>query len=400
MRVLFLTHRLPYAPNRGDRIRAYHIVKSLAARMDVEVVSLVHDDHEMAQVERLRQMGVRVTPIRVPRVRNLANAALRLLGPQPLTHLLLAAPELTAMLRRIVAERPPDVVLAYCSGMARFALEPPLSTFPLVVDLVDVDSEKWAALAQSSRWPMRWIYAREAQHLARFEQRIAAAAKTTLVVSDREAGALRALAPDAKILVIPIGVDLQPLVPQAAAAALPVVVFCGVMNYTPNVEGALWFCEKVWPAIRRRRPDAQLILLGSDPAPAIRQLHSTANGIEVTGTVEDVRPYLWRSAVAIAPLLTARGTQTKVLEALGAGLPVIVTLPVLDGLPSAVRSACRLGTSAELFAEETLDLLSLPPAGRRQLAGAADLEALAWETQLGPLLDLLEDSGGPHAIAV
>ena len=97
MRVLFLTHRLPYAPNRGDRIRAYHIVKSLAARMEVEVVSLVHDDHEMAQAERLRQIGVRVTAIRVPRLRNLANAALRLLGPQPLTHLLLAAPGLTGV---------------------------------------------------------------------------------------------------------------------------------------------------------------------------------------------------------------------------------------------------------------------------------------------------------------
>jgi sugar transferase (PEP-CTERM/EpsH1 system associated) len=400
VRVLFLTHRLPYAPNRGDRIRAYHIVKSLAARMEVDVVSLVHDDHEMAQAERLRQIGVRVTAIRVPRFRNLVNAALRLLGPQPLTHLLLTAPGLTEVLRRIVAERPPDVVLAYCSGMARFALQPPLSAFPLVVDLVDVDSEKWAALAPASRWPMRWIYAREARHLAAFERTIAATAKTTLVVSDREADALRAIAPEAKILVIPIGVDLQPLVPQAAAAAPPVVVFCGVMNYTPNVEGALWFCEKVWPAIRSRRPDAQLLLVGSDPVPALRHLHSPANGIEVTGTVEDVRPYLWRAAVAIAPLLTARGTQTKVLEAVGAGLPVVVTPPVLDGLPTAVRSACRLGVSAELFAQETLSLLAMPPAERRQMAGTADLAALDWETQLGPLHGVLEDSRRRHAIAV
>jgi sugar transferase (PEP-CTERM/EpsH1 system associated) len=400
MRVLFLTHRLPYAPNRGDRIRAYHIVKSLAARMEVEVVSLVHDDHEMAQAERLREIGVRVTAIRVPRIRNLANAALRLLGPQPLTHLLLTAPGLTAVLRRIVTERPPDVVLAYCSGMARFALEPALSAFPLVVDLVDVDSEKWAALAQSSRWPMRWIYAREARHLATFERVIAAAARTTLVVSEREADALRAIAPDAKVLVIPIGVDLRPLVPQGAPAAAPVVVFCGVMNYTPNVEGALWFCEKVWPAIRRRRPDAQLLLVGSDPVPALRQLHSAADGIDVTGTVDDVRPYLWRSAVAIAPLLTARGTQTKVLEAVGAGLPVVVTPPVLDGLPTAVRSACRLGASAELFAEETLGLLAMPPEERRRVAGTADLGVLDWDTQLGPLHDVLEDARGPHAIAV
>jgi sugar transferase (PEP-CTERM/EpsH1 system associated) len=400
VRVLFLTHRLPYAPNRGDRIRAYHIVKSLAARTEVEVVSLVHDRHELAQAERLRQMGVRVTAIRAPRVKNLANAALRLLGPQPLTHLLLAAPGLAAELRRIVTERPPDVVLAYCSGMARFALEPPLSALPLVVDLVDVDSEKWAALALSSRWPMRWIYAREARHLSRFERTIATTAKATLVVSDREADALRALAPESKILVIPIGVDLRFLVPQAAAAASPVVVFCGVMNYTPNVEGALWFCEKVWPAIRSRRPDAQLLLVGSDPVAALRQLHSPANGIEVTGTVEDVRPYLWRSAVAIAPLLTARGTQTKVLEAVGAGLPVVVTQQVLDGLPAAIHSACRLGVSEESFSDETLRLLAMPPAERRQVAGTADLAALAWETQLGPLHQVLEDARGRDAIAV
>jgi glycosyltransferase involved in cell wall biosynthesis len=219
-------------------------------------------------------------------------------------------------------------------------------------------------------------------------------------VSDREAGALRALAPEAKILVIPIGVDLQFLVPQAAAAAPPVVVFCGVMNYTPNVEGALWFCEKVWPAIHRRRPDAQLLLVGSDPVAALRQLHSPANRIEVTGTVEDVRPYLWRSAVAIAPLLTARGTQTKVLEAVAAGLPVVVTQQVLEGLPAAIRSACRLGVSEESFADETLRLLAMPPSERRQMAGTADLAALAWETQLGPLHQVLEDSRRRNAIAV
>jgi sugar transferase (PEP-CTERM/EpsH1 system associated) len=400
VRVLFLTHRLPYAPNRGDRIRAYHIVKSLAARGELEVVSLVHDDDEMAQAERLRDVGVRVTAVRVPRLRNRANAALRLAGRQPLTHLLLDAPGLTAALRHIVTARPPDVVLAYCSSMARFALEPPLSGFPVVVDLVDVDSQKWASLAQSSTWPMRWIYAREARYLAHFERTIARAAKATLVVSDREGDALRALAPDAKIVVIPIGVDLEPLVPQGAAAEGAHVIFCGVMNYTPNVEGALWFCQHVWPMVRSRRPDAQLFLAGSDPVPAIRRLHSAANGIEVTGTVEDVRPYLWRSAVAIAPLLTARGTQTKVLEAVGAGLPAVVTSQVLEGLPTAVHPACRVGGSAEQFAEETLTLLALSARQRRRIVDQADLSELMWETQLRPLHDLLEQSSDRHAIAV
>jgi glycosyltransferase involved in cell wall biosynthesis len=225
-------------------------------------------------------------------------------------------------------------------------------------------------------------------------------ATATLVVNDRERDALRAIAPAAKVTVVPNGVDLRPLIPRSAPAERPRVVFCGVMNYTPNVDGALWFCQNVWPAVRRRRPDAELLIVGSDPVPAIRRLHSSENGIEVTGTVDDVRPYLWRSAVAIAPLLTARGIQNKVLEAVGAGLPAIVSSQVFEGLPTAARSACRVGASAELFAAETLGLLSLSPSERRQVAGSADMAELTWESQLRPLHNLLADSARRQAIAV
>jgi polysaccharide biosynthesis protein PslH len=400
VKVLFLTHRLPYAPNRGDRIRAYHIVRSLAAHMELEVVSLVHDDNELAQMDRVHEMGVRVSAIRVPRIRSYVHATLRLAGRRPLTHLLLDAPGISDKLDRIVRERPPDVVLAYCSGMARFALQPPLSRFPLVVDLVDVDSEKWAALSQSSRWPMRWIYRREARCLARFERRMTEVATATLVVNEREGDALRAIAPAARIAVVPNGVDIRPLIPRNPPEDNAHIVFCGVMNYTPNVDAALWFCENVWPAVRSRRPDAELSIVGSDPASAVRRLHSAANGIEVSGTVDDVRPFLWRSAVAIAPLLTARGIQNKVLEAVGAGLPAVVSAQVFEGLPAAVRSACRVGVSAETFVAELLRLLALSPDERRQLAGTADLSELTWESQLQPLHNLLADSGGPQAIAV
>ena len=400
MRVLFLTHRLPYAPNRGDRLRAFHIARTLAPHVDLEIVSLTHDADELAQIGRLEAMGARVTAVPVPRLRTYAKAMLHLAGDRPLTHLLLDAPGMADTLDRIVRERPPDVVLAYCSGMARFALQPPLSGIPLVVDLVDVDSQKWAALSQSSRWPMRWIYGRETRCLAEFERTMAGAAAATVVVNDREFGALRAVAPGARIAVVPNGVDLRPLIPRSAPAERPCVIFCGVMNYTPNVDGALWFCQNVWPAVRAQRPDAQLLVVGSNPAPAIRRLHSREHGIDVTGTVDDVRPYLWRSAVAIAPLLTARGIQNKVLEAVGAGLPAVVSAQVMEGLPAAVHPACRVGVSAELFAEETLRLLALSASERRQLAGTADLSELAWESQLRPLHRLLADSGGRDAIAV
>lgn len=400
MRALFLTHRLPYAPNRGDRIRAFHIARTLAARIDLEIVSLVHDDQELAQADRLRDMGIHVSAIHAPRLRNFANATLRLAGRRPLTHLLLDAPALSDALHRSVRERRPDVVLAYCSGMARFALESPLSAFPLVVDLVDVDSQKWAALAQSSPWPKSWIYEREARHLSEFECHMARRAATTLVINEREREALRALAPATDIVVVPNGVDVRPLVPTGPPEERPRLVFCGVMNYTPNVDAAIWFSRHVWPAVRARRPDAQFVLVGSDPTPSVRRLHAPENGIEVTGTVADVRPYLWQSAIAVAPLLTARGMQNKVLEALGAGLPAVVSADVFSGLPPSVHRACRLASSADAFATEIVSLLSLTGRQRREMAALASLEQLSWESQLAPLHRLLADAAASPAIAV
>jgi glycosyltransferase involved in cell wall biosynthesis len=172
------------------------------------------------------------------------------------------------------------------------------------------------------------------------------------------------------------------------------------MNYTPNVDAALWFSRNVWPAIRARRPDARFFLVGSDPIPSVRRLQTPDSGIEVTGTVDDVRPYLWQSAVAVAPLLTARGMQNKVLEALGAGLPAVVSAQVFEGLPPSVHQACRLAVSADAFAKETLSLLDLTGSQRRALAASADLERLSWESQLLPLYRLLSDASAAAAIAV
>jgi sugar transferase (PEP-CTERM/EpsH1 system associated) len=389
MRVLFLTHRVPYAPNRGDRLRALQIVRSLAAHADLELVSLAHDRRELAQAASLEAFGIRVTAIQVPRLANLASGALQLAGNRPLTHALLDAPELSRTLADIVKQRPPDVVLAYCSGMARFALEPPLAAFPLVVDLVDVDSQKWLALSRSARWPKRWIYQREARSLAEFERRIAGTASATFVVNERERDMMLRVAPNCNVRVMQVGVEREPLWPATPPEERPHVVFCGVMNYQPNVDAMLWFCRSVWPVVRAQRPDARFSIVGSDPAAAVRRLHSPELGIEVTGTVEDVRPYLWASAVAIAPLLTARGVQTKVLQAVAAGLPSVVTTPVFDGLPQAIHSACRVADSAEEYAAQILALLALPGAARRRIAENADVAQLGWEAQMRPLHDAL-----------
>lgn len=395
MRVLFLTHRLPYAPNRGDRVRAFHIVRTVAPQVDLELVSLAHDANELAKVERVREMGVRATAVEVPWLRNYARALLQLQGPRPLTHLLLYAPDLRPLIDEIVPQRPPDVVLAYCSGMARFALEPPLDRFPLVSDFVDVDSQKWATLSRtSSFWPKRWIYHREDRLLAGFEAHAAAQASSVLVVNDREADLLRLLAPGADIKIVPNGVDVPALPLGARRNASPSVVFCGVMNYTPNVESVVWFARHVWPRVRSERTDARFVVVGSDPTGQIRRLASPDSGIEVTGTVPEVVSHLSRCAVSVAPLKTARGVQTKVLEAIALGLPAVITSPVAEGLPSVVLPACRVADAPDYFARNTLSLLALTEDERRALAAQADLHTLTWERQLQPLPQILSAAAG------
>jgi sugar transferase (PEP-CTERM/EpsH1 system associated) len=390
MRILFLTHRLPFAPNRGDRIRSYHILQHLAARGNaVDLVSLVHDDEEASHARELQGLAQSVTIARVRRLRSLARAATALLTPRPLTHALLDAAELSVGLERVVAHARPDVVLAYCSGMARLALEPPLRGIPFVLDMVDVDSEKWAALGREGRGPKAWIYRREATLLGAFEQRAAAAAVTTLVVNERERNLLRSMGVTAPIEVVPNGVELSGLAPVPPANE-PRVVFCGVMNYPPNETAALWLARDVWPAVRRARPEAILTILGANPTRRLRDLARNDRSIEVTGTVPSVQPYLGRSAVSVAPLLVARGLQNKVLEATAAGLPSVVTSAVVEGLPAEVAPACAVADSADAFAREILGLLTLLPAERRAIAQRAALGNLAWHHRLTTLEHILE----------
>jgi len=384
VRVLVLTHRLPYAPNRGDRIRAFHLIRTLSHVADVHLVSLAHDADEWSHKDDLSSMTKSTDVVRVHRAARLAPAALSLAGSRPLTHLLLHAPAIYPILRRRVAENPPDVVLAYCSGMARYPCEPILSAFPFVLDLLDVDSEKWRALAEKSSGPKRWVLKREAQRLSEFEIVAIQRAVATAVVSESERKLLeRVTGQDA--LVAPNGIDLSWFAPAGPPAESPRVVFCGVFNYEPNEQAALWFAREVWPAIVKARPDARLSLVGMDPTNAVRALANET--IEVTGTVPDVREYLWRSAVAVAPLRIARGIQNKVLEALAAGLPTVVTPVVAAGLPSAVHDACAVAEDPGTFAAQTLRLLATSPAERRRIAARADLAAIGWAHQLQPLVD-------------
>jgi len=392
VRVLFLTHRLPYAPNRGDRLRAYHILQWLRDRAEVELVSLVHDDEEATHVDDVRTFVSEVTALRVTSIRNHLRAVAALATATPLTHTLLDAPGFASTLARIVSARRPDVVFSFGSGMARFALAPPLAGLPLMLDLVDVDSRKWRDLSAASAPPLSWVYRREARTLGAFESRAVAAATATLVVNEREAEIARSLSPSARVHVIANGVELDRLRPVAAPSERPRVVFCGVMNYAPNEQGIRWFINEVWPIVKGRRPEATLAVVGADPTSSLKMLCASDPRIELTGRVPDVRPWLWESAVGIAPLQVARGVQNKALEAIAAGLPIVITPAVAEGLPPEVAAASLVAADREAFAGHVLSLLSLSAARRRERAALADLETLQWKHTLRPLAHLFENA--------
>ena len=387
MRVLYLVHRVPYAPNRGDRMRSYHTLRYLRDEgIPVHAIAFAHDAEEAAHAADLRGLVASYDVLRLPRMRNMCRAPLALGGARPLTHVLLDSHQMAQAIARCRRSFQPDCVLAYCSGMARFAMEPALSDLPFVLDMVDVDSLKWESLAEETAWPRSWIYRREARVLRPFEVDATRAAAATLVVSERERKALRRLDAGLDAVVLPNGVDVERYRNRGEAAVRAEVVFTGVFSYEPNEHAAIWLMDEVWPLVLAHQPDAHLTLVGASPTERLRRVASRHH-VEVTGTVADVRPYLWRASVAVAPLFTARGVQNKVLEAVAAGLPCVITSAVAAGLPEVVRPWCKAADDPAAFADAVSASLGSIEPGRVPQSG---LESLAWEACLAELPHILK----------
>jgi len=393
MNILFLTHRLPYAPNRGDRFRAFHLMEAMSKFAGVTLFSLVHDDHEASQIGAV-PFARAVYTARVSRSSNLVSGILRLPTVRPLTHTLLHAPDARRVLAAAVEEHRPDVVVAFCSGIANLVAAPPLNSFPLVLDMVDVDSAKWKSMSEQEPWPWSWVYKREARLLAQFERRVSLLAKKTLVVNDRERTVLSELAPEAAIEVVPNGIDIDSIRPGSAAPSSLTVVFCGVMNYRPNEEGVLWFAESIWPKVLEKCPEARFVVVGSEPTKRVQALAMSGRSITVTGSVPSVLPYLHEASVAIAPMRIARGVQNKVIEAIAAGIPVVTTSAVAAGAPKEVIPGIRVEDEPDAFAGAVVDLLKSPRERRLAMVAGCDLEALRWSRQTAPLENILRRAIG------
>ncbi len=386
MRILFLCHRIPYPPDKGDKIRSWHEVEWLARRHEVDLFTLIDDAADEAHVPALaarvrRLVTARIRPSRAPLS---PVAALRaLVAGDALSVARFRSAELGSAVREALARERYDVALAYSSQMAPYLDG---ASVPTVADFVDLDSEKWAAYARAARFPMRSIFTREARAVRALEKRVAERAAATIVCAKGEEDDLRKFAAPKRVVTISNGVDAEYFAPNAAVARGALVTFTGAMDYRANADAVVAFVRDSWPAIRAARPDARFRIVGSNPLPEVRAL-TAEDGVEVTGRVPDVRPHLQSASVAVAPLAVARGIQNKVLEALAGATPVVATSAALAGIGRAAPGVAAADGPREL-AVEALRLLADP--ALRDARGRAGRAHVVSEWGWAPRLSLLE----------
>jgi sugar transferase (PEP-CTERM/EpsH1 system associated) len=388
VKILFLSQRVPYPPNRGDKITTWRLVERMKRAHDVRVVAFAHGDGDEEAAQSLRSKGIPTTTVRYhDKWKKLASLPL-LATRTPLTLGVYGSRALQAHVDREIEGC--DMAYAYSSSMGAFLEKH--AGLPRVMHFGELDSDKWRQYAERGRFPSSWVYAREQRTLLEFERRIARSFTDSVLCTPLEQSIFREqIGAQVPSIVLRNGVDLQQFAPRSSASEPGLIVFTGVMNYFPNADGCIWFAEEILPLIRARVPDARFAVVGAHPTPAVERL-ARLPGVTVTGFVDDTRDWLGRASVAVAPLRIARGIQNKVLEAMAMGLPVVGTTCATQGVEGRDERDYLVRDDASSFADAVIGLLG--DAARARDLGArarAFVEAnYDWEVVFRPLDELLE----------
>ena len=391
--LVYLCHRLPYPPNKGDKIRSYNVLRFLAARYRVYLGTFVDEDVDWQHVPILERLCEDVFALRLNPMMQRVKSITGLLRGEALSLPYYRDRSLQAWVDRTLVSKRVTSIVVFSSPMAQYV--PARSDgVKSIVDFVDVDSEKWCQYAELKRRPMSWVYRRECERLLDYEREVALKASASLFVTAQEADLFRERAPDAahSIHVIENGVDTDYFSPERTYSdpyrnGEIAVVFTGRMDYWANAEGVDWFARESFPLVRAANPNTRFYVVGSRPSAAVKRLASLS-GVEVTGAVDDIRPYLAHARVVVAPLRIARGIQNKVLEALSMGRPVVATSSAFQGLdvPRLVKS--RVADTARELALEVSKVIRAP--GDAGVAGREwVLRNHAWSEMLKPLERLI-----------
>jgi sugar transferase (PEP-CTERM/EpsH1 system associated) len=403
--LLFLAHRLPYPPNKGDKVRSYHFFKHLASRYRVFLGTFVDDPADWTHVAAVRELCAEANVQSLRRWSRPAAGVRALLRGEPVTLPYFRSAALKDWVRGVVQREGIRRAFVFSSSMAQYAID--LPGVRTVVDFVDMDSAKWEEYAKRRAWPACALYRREARYLLDYEKAVAERAEASIFVTPEETQRFLAEAPrvEGRALAIRNGVDSAYYSPahEFASPFAPgerALVFTGAMDYWPNIDAAVWFAREVLPLIRKEQPGVRFYAVGMNPDGAVRALAREPD-VVITGRVRDVRPYLAHASVVVAPLRVARGIQNKVLEAMAMAKPVVTTVASAAALSA--RPGIELACASE--PREYADLVrSLFDEGRAArmgaLARARVLQDYGWQASQAALEALIENGTAAKAGAL
>jgi sugar transferase (PEP-CTERM/EpsH1 system associated) len=397
MRVLYLCHRIPYPPNKGDKIRAYRELRAISEQHEVDLFTLADRSTDLQGELPLRHCCRSVTVADLSSIYARLRILPLLFTDKPLTIPYFYSSELDVKVRYALLRRSYDRIFVYCSSMAQYVRG--IRDIPAILDFVDVDSDKWSQYSTHSRFPLSAIYRREARCLRNYERRLCRRYPNVLVTTDREAQLVRKIWERTGVYVIPNGVDAEYFKPsmESPCPAEPGITFIGDMAYFPNQEAVTFFALRVLPLIRCVVPNARFYIVGRNPTRRVLRL-GRIDGVTVTGAVPDVRPYLAKALLSVAPFSIAAGIQNKILEAMAYGLPVVATPRAAQGLADSVAEAVNIGQTPNELAELVISLLRNPDQARREGLEARQrvIACYSWEHSLARVLELLENAGSPE----
>jgi sugar transferase (PEP-CTERM/EpsH1 system associated) len=399
--ILFLAHRIPFPPDRGDKIRSWNVLRALAKLGRVQLACFADDEEDAAHLAALREALPELgeAHVEVRRVSKAKAGLTALSSGKPLSLTLFDS----ADMRRFVTAKLPeiDVVYVFSGQMAQFI--PADAPTRIIMDFVDMDSEKFAAYAADASGPMRSVYAREAKRLFAFEREVAAGADASLFVSTTEAELFRRRSGLPRIHAVANGIDSAFFDPAASFPQLspeergqgPLLLFTGQMDYRPNIDAVVWFAREVLPRV----PGARFVIAGRNPSAEVLALAGPK--VTITGSVADMRSWLAAADVVVAPLRIGRGVQNKVLEAMAMARPVVASAAAFEGIEAEPDRHLLVADDAIAFAETIGALLNDGPRaaklGREARAHVA--ASYRWEARLAPLTDHLFPISGQTARA-
>ena len=396
--LLYLTHRIPYPPNKGDKIRSFNILKFLSQHYHVYLGTFIDDPLDWRYLQDLDAYCQDFYAAPLKPLQSKLRSLSVLSGRTPMTLPYYSDAGLRSWVRSQNDQHDFAAVLVFSSAMAQYVMGPEWAHQHRVIDFVDVDSDKWQQYAATKAWPLSWLYRREADTLLGFDKQVAAEFEASLFVSAREAELFASLSgvDAARVSHVDNGVDIDYFnpdgdYPNPYGEHEQAIIFTGAMDYWANADAVIWFARQVLPEVRKIHAGACFYIVGARPTRQVQALASLA-GITVTGAVKEIRPYLAHAHLAVAPMRIARGVQNKVLEAMAMARAVVVTPQGFDGIVAPTNNEVMVAESALDFAQAVIGLLDEPDKAAQlgQVARNHIEQAYAWENNLQALLPMLE----------